>query len=70
MNQRRGTQGLAGGFAVQLLGGQATQLVIDERQKLLGRKGIALLDSGQDARHFAHGSAEGNALRSQERLAG
>ena len=39
----------------QLLGGQLAQLVIDQRQQLRGGVGVALLDGGQDARHFRHG---------------
>jgi hypothetical protein len=31
------------------------KLVVDERQELLGGRGIALLDGGEDLRDVAHG---------------
>ena len=46
---------LSGVFLGQFLGGESAQLVIDQRQQLAGRLRVALLDGGQDARHFTHG---------------
>ena len=37
------------------LGRQPAQLVVDQRQELLGGVRIALLDGGQDAGDFVHG---------------
>ena len=34
---------------------QLPQIVMDERQELLGGRGIALLDGGEDLRDVAHG---------------
>jgi hypothetical protein len=44
MNQRRALKGLTRMLPGELLGGQLAQLVIDQRQKLLGCLQIALLD--------------------------
>src|SRR5439155_465134 len=38
----------------ELLGGEAAQAVVDQRQQLLGRVGVALLDGGQNARDVSH----------------
>src|SRR5262249_56471555 len=38
----------------QLLGRQLAQLVVDQRQQLLGGVRLALFDGGQDAGDFAH----------------
>jgi hypothetical protein len=46
--QCRRLKRLAGFLMVHLLGRQPPQLIVDERQKLLGRLGIALLDGRQD----------------------
>jgi hypothetical protein len=39
----------------QLLRRQLAQLVVDQRQELLGGVRVALLDGGEDARDVAHG---------------
>jgi hypothetical protein len=54
VDQGRGLQRLAGLLVRQPLRGQPAQLVVDERQELLGRVGVALVDRGQDARHVGH----------------
>jgi hypothetical protein len=46
VDQRRGVEGLARLLLRQLLGGQPAQLVVDQRQELLGGVGVALLDGG------------------------
>jgi hypothetical protein len=40
------------------LGGQLAQLVVHQRQELLGGVAIALLDGRQDARNFAQRCSE------------
>ena len=57
MHQGGRLQGLAGLFVRQPLGGQPAQLVVDQRQELLGRVRVALLDGGQDLRDIAHWQA-------------
>jgi hypothetical protein len=52
--QSRGVQRLAGLFLCQLLRRQLSQLIVDQRQELLGRVRVALLDRGKDAGHIAH----------------
>ena len=54
VDQRRGLERLAGLLLGHLCGGQLAQLVVDQRQELLGGVRVALLDGGQDARHLAH----------------
>jgi hypothetical protein len=39
----------------ELLGRQLAQLVVDQRQELLGRVQVALPQGGKDARDFTHG---------------
>lgn len=56
MDERRRLQGLTGLFVRQSLGGQPAQFVIDQRQQLLCRIRVALLDGGQDLRDVAHDS--------------
>jgi hypothetical protein len=46
MDQGRGLERLPGLFVGQLLGSQAAQLVVDQRQELLGGVRVALLDGG------------------------
>ena len=48
VDQGRGLERLAGLLLGQLLGGQLAQLVVDQRQELLGRLGVALLDGRED----------------------
>src|SRR5262245_19283893 len=47
-------EGLAWFLLGQLLGRQLAQLIVDQRQELLGGVGVALLDGGQDLGDFAH----------------
>ena len=47
MHQGRGLERLAGLLLRQLQGGQLAQLVIDQRQELLGRLRVAKLDGRQ-----------------------
>jgi hypothetical protein len=54
VDQGRGLEGLAGFFAGQPLRRQLAQLVVDERQELLGGARVALLDGRQDAGDIAH----------------
>ena len=54
MHQGRGLQRLAGFLVGQLLRRQLAQLLVDQRQKLVGRMGIALLNGGQDAGNLTH----------------
>src|SRR5207244_9612274 len=54
MHQGRGAERLPGLFLSQLGRRQLAQLVVDQREKLLGGVRIALLDGGQDAVHFTH----------------
>src|SRR5262249_9638627 len=41
-------------LASQLVGGEPSQLVVDERQEFIGGPRIAPLDRRQDPRHVAH----------------
>jgi hypothetical protein len=45
---------LAGLLLGQLLRRQPAQLVVDQRQQLLGGVRVALVDGGQDAGDFVH----------------
>ena len=54
MDQGGGLERLAGLLLRQLLGGQLAQLVVDQRQELLGRLRVALLDGREDAGHVVH----------------
>ena len=56
MNERRRLQGLTGFLLRQPLGRQLVQLVVDQRQKLLGGVGLALVNSAQNAADLAHES--------------
>src|SRR5437588_12147527 len=56
MDQRCGLQSLAGLLLCQLLRRQLAQLIVDERQELLGGVRVTLLDGGQDAGDVAHDS--------------
>jgi len=61
MYQRRRLERVAGGFAGHLVGGQAAQFIVNQRQQFLRAPGIALLDVIEDASDVAHGLA-GNAF--------
>ena len=52
--RRRRLKGLAGLFLGQLPRRQLAQLLVNQRQELLGGMGIALLDAAQDARELVH----------------
>src|SRR5262249_31887000 len=54
MDQGRGIERLPRLLVRELLGRQFAQLLVDQRQELLGGGRIALLDGGQDARDVAH----------------
>ena len=54
MNQGRGLERLALLFLRQLLRRKLAKLVVNQRQKSLGGVGVALLNSGQDARDLTH----------------
>ena len=51
VDQGGGLERLAGLLLGQLLGRQLAQLVVDQRQELLGRLRVALLDGREDAGH-------------------
>ena len=55
MQQGRGLQGLAGCLPGHLHRGVAPQVIVDERQQILGRAGLAPADSMQDLRDLTHG---------------
>lgn len=54
MNQRSRLERLARFLLGHFLSGQLPQLVVDQRQKLLGSRRIALLDGVQDLRNVGH----------------
>ena len=54
VNQSRGLERLAGLLLGQPLRRQLPQLVVDQRQELLGGLWVALLDGRQDSSHFTH----------------
>src|SRR5262249_39002103 len=58
MHERRRLKGLPRLLLRQLLGRQLPQVVVDQRQQLLGGVWVALLDGGQDAGHFGHRGTE------------
>ena len=54
MDQGRGLERLPGLLLGQPLRGQLAQLVVDQRQQLLGGLRVALLDGREDAGHVIH----------------
>ena len=54
VDQSRGLERLSWFLLSQFLGGKLPQLVVDQRQELLGGVRIALLDLIQDPRYFGH----------------
>jgi hypothetical protein len=54
MNKRRALECLAGFFVRQTVSGEASQLVVNERQKLLGSFWVARFDLRQDLRNVDH----------------
>src|SRR5262245_36000068 len=54
MNQGSGLECLPRLLLSKFLGGERSQLVVDQRQELLRGVRIALLDGGQDARNPTH----------------
>ena len=63
VDQGGGLERLAGLLLGQLLGRQLPQLVVDQRQELLGRLRVALLDGREDAGHVRHRQARRQAAR-------
>jgi hypothetical protein len=59
VHESGGLQCLAGTLLGQSLCCQFPQLVVNERQKLLGSPGIALFDGGEDLRDVRHGPCSG-----------
>ena len=55
VDQGRGVERLARFLVGQLVGRQPAQLVVNQRQELFGRLGVALLDRRQNAGDVAHG---------------
>src|SRR5262249_57433271 len=53
MNQRRRLERLPRLLLSEFMSRQPAQLVIDQRQELLGGRGVALLDGRQDAAGFS-----------------
>ena len=62
MDQGRRLERLAGRLAGEPPGGQPAQLVVDQRQELIGRLRVALLDRREDAGDFVH---RGHSFKSQ-----
>ena len=54
MDQRRGLKRLAGLFLGQFLCRQLAQLVVDQRQQLVGGVRVALFDGREDAGDVGH----------------
>jgi len=54
VHQGRGLECLPGLLVGELLGGQPPKLVIDQRQKLLGRLGVALVNGREDSSNLVH----------------
>jgi len=54
MHQRRRLQRLPGFLLSEFLGRQLAQLIIDQRQELLGGVWVALFDRAQDRCDVAH----------------
>ena len=54
MDQSGGLERLSWFLLSQFLGGKLPQLIVDQRQELLGRARVALLDLIQNPRYFAH----------------
>ena len=54
MDKGGGVERLPGPFLAELLRGKPAQLVVNQRQELLGGVRVALLDGGQDAGDIGH----------------
>src|SRR5258708_38600798 len=67
VHERRGAERLPRLFLSQLRRRQLAQLVVDQRQELLGGARVALLDSGQNARDLTH-RRHGTARTSQRKV--
>ena len=63
VDQGRGLERLARLLLGQLARRQLAQLVVDQRQELLGGLRVALLDGGEDARDVAHHQTSGSEPR-------
>jgi hypothetical protein len=55
VDQRRSVERLPRHFLREFRRGQLAQLVVDQRQELLGRVRVAGFDAGQDVSDFVHG---------------
>ena len=55
VDQRGSVERLPRPLLRQLLGGELAQLLVDQRQELLGGVRVALFEVGQDAGHVIHG---------------
>ena len=64
VDQGGGLERLPGLLLRQPLGGQLAQLVVDQRQELLGGLGVALLDRREDASDVVHGGCSPRARAS------
>jgi hypothetical protein len=58
MHQRRGLERLPRLLLGEPLPRQPAQLVVDQRQQLIGGLGVALFDGGKDARDLAHAAQD------------
>ena len=54
MHERGWLQGLAGRFVGHLVRGELAQFVINQRQQLIGGRGMAALDGLEQLRQFGH----------------
>jgi hypothetical protein len=54
VNEGGGIEGVPGGFRCHPRGREFSQLVVDQRQQLIGRLAVALLDGREDAGHVVH----------------
>src|SRR5262249_39639213 len=68
VDQRRGLERLAGLLLRQLPGGQLAQLVVDQRQELLGRLAVALPDRREEAGEVVPGRGPPTNAPGQPRL--
>jgi len=67
---REALERLASLLLCQFWAAKLAQLVVDQRQELLGRLGLALLDGREDAGHVVHhrGHSEGSPGRADTKL--
>lgn len=55
VHERRGLESMAGGFARHLVGGDASEFLVDQWEKFLGGPGIALIQGAENARDVVQG---------------